>query len=177
MDCELVTTRAQYESVRTHLVRVRPNAEEAGFAYVRPLDGECRFEILLWEPVPDHGFAYKSLYGLELTDEYRARVIKKAHDLDAALMEFHSHPIANSAAFSGSDRFGFRDFVPHVRWRLKQKPYLAAVFAARGFDSLWWMSSSSIPDGVVTLSVDGRTVPPSATTLRSWKGLDDLETL
>lgn len=167
MDAELIISEKQYADIQHHLIRGRSKAEEAAFGYLTSI-GNARFEMRHWEPVPEAGFLYKSLYGLELTDEYRAKVIKQAHDLGTAIMEFHSHPASAGAAFSPSDRAGFRDFVPHVRWRLKQKPYFAAVFATREFDSLWWFSDNQAPDGVISLRVDGRAIEPSRATLDEW---------
>ena len=43
---------------------------------------------------------------LELADETRARLIKRAHDLQASLVEMHSHPAPFPAAFSPADRPG-----------------------------------------------------------------------
>ena len=168
-DAELLMAAGVYREIRRHLVRERPRAEEAAFAYLDRADSNHRFELVRWEPVPQSGFIYQSLYGLELTDEYRAKVIKQAHDLGSALMELHSHPLSKYAAFSPSDQAGFLEFVPHVRWRLKGKPYFAVVFSAREFDSLWWLSDSAMPDGAVRLRVEGRTVEPSRVTLEEWE--------
>lgn len=169
MDAVLQMTTGAYREIRQHLVREQPKAEEAAFAFVNAADPENCFELLRWEPVPETSFRYQALDGLELTDEYRAHVIKKAHDLGTALMEFHSHPLSAHAAFSPSDQAGLREFVPHARWRLKRKPYLAAVFATREFDSLWWFSGGAKPDGTIRLRVNGHLIEPSRATLYEWE--------
>ncbi len=169
MDADLLLAAGVYREIRRHLLRERPKAEEAAFAYVNRTNSDHCFELIRWEPVPKTGFIYQSLYGLELADEYRVNVIKQAHDLGAALMELHSHPLSAHAAFSPSDQAGFREFVPHIRWRLTKRPYFAAVFAARDFDSLWWLSDSAKPDGAIRLTVDGRTVEPTRATLHEWE--------
>lgn len=169
MDAELLLSSGAYREIRRHLVRERPRAEEAAFAYLSHANAGHCFELIRWVPVPKSGFTYQSLYGLELTDEYKANVIKQAHDLGSALMELHSHPLSKHAAFSASDQAGFRDFVPHVRWRLKGKPYCAVVFSACDFDSLWWLSDSPLPGGVIRLRVDGRKLEPSRATLEGWE--------
>lgn len=92
-------------------------------------------------------------------------------------MEFHSHPIAEHAAFSPSDEAGFREFVPHVRWRLKKKPYFAAVFAPGDFDSLWWLSDSTEPEGVIRLRVERRALEPSRTTFQNWRNAGERRTV
>ncbi len=64
---------------------------------------------------------YSKTY-FELKDEMRSKIIKMAFDLDAAIVELHSHPYPEPAKFSYSDLGGFDDFVAHVWWRLKGKP-------------------------------------------------------
>src|ERR1051325_992236 len=84
--------------------------EEAAFAYARPnVDKLGRFTIIEWQPVPAEGFVYHTEIGFELTDEMRGIVIKRAHDLDASLVEFHSHKGEWPAEFSPSDFFGFTE--------------------------------------------------------------------
>ena len=81
---------------------------------------------------------------LELTDETRIRLIKRAHVLGASLAELHSHPGPWPAAFSLSDRMGLTETVPHMRWRLQKRPYLAVVVAPSGFDALVWSRDARI---------------------------------
>ena len=80
----------------------------------------------------------------ELTDEARIGLIKRAHVLQASLAEFHSHLSPWPAAFSLSDRMGLKETVPHMRWRLKRRPYLAVVVAPSGFDALVWSRDPKI---------------------------------
>jgi hypothetical protein len=68
----------------------------------------------------------------------RARVIKLAHERNAILLEVHSHPSGQPACFSPADIFGLVEFVPHIRWRLKGKPYAALVFGRNSVDGLAW---------------------------------------
>ncbi len=83
----------------------------------------------------------RNRYHFELTDEVRAEVIKKAHDLESSLVELHSHEEQLPVSFSSTDFMGFRDFVPHVFWRLKNRPYLAVVVSKTGCDGLVWLDS------------------------------------
>lgn len=103
--------------------------------------------------MPDNGFIIRSPYHFELTEQMRATVIKKAHDLDASIVELHSHKGSRWAEFSESDLFGFQEFVPHVWWRLKGRPYIAVVVSHTSFDGLVWLTNPNIPqrlDGIVT---------------------------
>ena len=55
--------------------------------------------------------------------------------------------------FSLTDQKGFQEFVPHVWWRLKGKPYVAVVVAQTDFDGVVWISDSVSPqylDGIVS---------------------------
>jgi hypothetical protein len=160
-----------YRVLIKHLIPPRPKTEEAAFLFcrVRQEGDEVGFQFLEAHLVPPSEFNYKSLYGIELTDDCRARVIKQAHDLDASLLEVHSHPHASIVEFSPSDRSGFREFIPHVWWRLKKKPYAAIVVGPRGFDSLSWISNPESPDGVLDLQIGNKRLKPTGLTLENWE--------
>ena len=114
-----------HEALLTHLLPMQNRAEEAAFVFARPAEaaGSRTLEHVEWLPVPPEGFAARSRFHFELNDATRAAVIKRAHDLRASLIEFHSHHGPLPAEFSASDWAGFEEFVPHVRWRLRGRPY------------------------------------------------------
>ncbi len=125
----------------------RTDVEEAGFLFARvPQKNSTTITLTAaaWKPVPPEGFAYRSDAYLELTDSFRASLIKKAHERDSCLVELHSHTGPWPAAFSVSDMIGFREFVPHILWRLR-RPYGAVVVAGDTFDGLIWMPGSGSP--------------------------------
>lgn len=140
--------RSVYEDMRQHLLPRRSRDEQAGFVYARAnptAETSLTFDYLRWEALRRDDFDYQSPLHLELRDETKARVIKTAHDLQCSLIEFHSHRGPWPAQFSGSDFAGFEEFVPHVLWRLKGKPYAAVVLTATGIDGLAWTPGSAFP--------------------------------
>lgn len=144
---------AMREELWAHLLS-DAKAEQAGFVFARANveRGDQIFRAVEWVPVPSEGFAARTGFFFELTDEMRAAVIKRAHDLDTSLVEFHSHVGPWPATFSGSDWSGFEEFVPHVWWRLKGRPYLAVVVARNTFDGLVWIDGPTSPqrlDGIL----------------------------
>ena len=68
-----------YRKMRRHLLPWWHRVEEAAFLYATPTK-DSLFEYLEWFPVPASGFVSRSAYHLELNDETRAIVIKRAHD-------------------------------------------------------------------------------------------------
>lgn len=106
--------------------------------------------------VPAASFDFQSAYHVALTDEVRGYVIKRAWDLGGCLVEVHSHGGGPPVWFSGSDLRGFEDWVPHVRWRLRRRIYVALVFAGSGFDALVWKDDGDAPSTLGELAVDGR---------------------
>jgi hypothetical protein len=103
-------------------------------------------------------FQIHSEFHVELADETRAQIIKRAWDTGTAMIELHSHPgDVWGAMFSPSDMFGFKDFVPHCRWRLRGRPYLAIVVSPAGADALAWVDKSG--DAVALTAIREAGVP------------------
>lgn len=156
---------ASYEALQLHLLPRPPKAEEAAFAYAvvdQENPEEVSFRVVGIDLIPEDGFFHRSLYSLELSDETRARIIKRAHDLKASLVELHSHPFPLPAQFSASDHAGFLEVVPHVRWRLNGRPYLAIVVAPNSFDALVWAGNASTdPIPLTTWSVGSTEYHPT----------------
>jgi len=144
----------------THLLQGKE--EEAAFIFTHPETLTPIHTVF----VPRDGFAYKSRFGFELTDSYRASIIKKAHDLGTMIIELHSHPFPATACLSPTDIDGLREFVPHVRWRLKGKPYAAIVVALKGFDALFWPADG--PPEALALNIDGTILLPTRKSLEQW---------
>lgn len=147
--------KSVHSSLQKHLIPRRFVNEEAAFMFVqRVLESESvAFQYVDWMPVSSNGFSFQSDCHIELTDEVKARVIKKAHDLQASIVEFHSHTGFWPAEFSPSDLSGFREFVPHVWWRLKGRPYFAVVVSRAGFDGLAWVNDPEISERLTGIMV------------------------
>lgn len=156
----------QHGDVLAHLLPPAASDEEAAFLFVRedPSD-QLVLRLLEWTPIERSGFAYQSSGYLELVDEQRGKLIKRAHDLDASMVEMHSHPYPYPAEFSPTDLAGLAEFVPHVRWRLRKKPYVAIVVAPSGFDSLAWTGDSTEPASAAGLLVGEQPLAPTGNTL------------
>jgi hypothetical protein len=157
-----------YAGLMNHLAPISRTTEELAFVFVGSdtQDGHTQLDHVDWFPVPPSGFVHRSGLHLELTDEMRATIIKKAHDLNACLVEFHSHRFSAAAAFSPSDLEGLDEFVPHVRWRLNGRPYLAVVVGPASFDALAWVDGSGRPGPLDHVRVGDRIFRPTGITLR-----------
>jgi hypothetical protein len=164
-----------HRALLEHLLPVNSLSEEAAFVFVHSNSdrGGVAFWFMEWLAVEAEGFVHRSEGYLELTDTIRAQVIKRAHDLGASIVEFHSHPYPWPATFSQSDRKELDEFVPHVWWRLKGKPYLAVVVSPSGFDGLVWFSDPRTPQLLNGIRVGERVLPPTGLTLHQWKTRDE----
>ncbi|GAB5403933.1 MAG: hypothetical protein Aurels2KO_21640 [Aureliella sp.] len=170
---QLKLSGKDYDDIQQHLFANRA-CEEAAFVFC---SDELEGDVLALVPkelwlLPPAAFQSRSEVYLELTDETRAKLIKRAHDLEACLVEIHSHPRQIDAEFSWSDLSGFETFVPHIRWRLRGRPYVAIVFSSTSFDSLVWIGAKS-PVGVCSIEAGGNRKPPTgASFLRMEKAID-----
>jgi hypothetical protein len=144
-----------------HLLRELKGDEQAAFVFARFTADDNTFHFVEWLPVSPDGFAVQLPYHFELTDATRAQIIKRAHDLDTSVIEFHSHTGPWPAQFSPSDWSGFEEIVPHVRWRLKGRPYAAVVVARDGFDGFAWVGAANSPARLGGIEVDGRRLQPT----------------
>ena len=146
-----------------HLLPTRFISEEAAFMFVSQerKNGTEVFKCLDWCPVPSDGYHFQSGYHFELSDKMKAKVIKQAFDLNASLVEFHSHIDKWPAQFSASDFMGLHDFVPHIWWRLKGRPYLAVVVSRSGFDGFVWIKDPETPERLDFISVDNSILRPT----------------
>lgn|GEM_PF-732713 len=114
-------------------------------------------------------FEIQSEFHVELSDEARARIIKRAWDTGTTPIELHSHPGDHRGAmFSSSDMYGFSEFVPHCRWRLRGQPYLAIVVTPRAIDALVWVGTTGEPARLTAIRVrGGRAIFPTNRTIEN----------
>jgi len=163
-------------SLWDHLLNNNAVSEEAAFVFARceAVEDDEIFTAIDWYSVPPQGFSYRSKYYIELSDETKADVIKKAHNLQALLVEFHSHLGPWPAEFSASDFSGFHDFVPHILWRLTGRPYVAVVTTPRqDFDGLVWSSTNSTPLQLDAIQTEQRTLRPTGLSLLALENKHD----
>ena len=160
---------SDYKAIWEHLLPEASEPESAGFLFVQqhPEGDGCRFSPISWYPVPPDGYEVRTDIHFELTDRARQHVIKQAHDLGASIVEFHCHRGPWPACFSVSDLLGLEEFVPHVRWRLRGRPYLAIVVTNHNFDGLAWITSPDTPQPLSGLIVGDSVLKP---TNLSWMG-------
>jgi hypothetical protein len=171
MSAWLVADGRLYETFQHHL---NDGPEEAGF-FLADYEPTARSLALhTWRPIPPDGFEGQSDFHLTLRDDVRADVIKWAWDSDACLVEAHSHRPGRPASFSPSDVLGLDEWVPHLWWRLRGRPYAAIVVAGDTYDALAWIDGGNVPEQVDHLSVDNVLRLPTGITfpqleeLRKW---------
>ncbi len=159
-----------YGSIKKHLLQDRLEQVVFLFAEVRQEGENVIFDAHSYHNVLPEGFAFQDGFSVELTDEEKARVIKMAWDRRAALSEIHSHPTARGAVrFSPSDLAGLAEFIPHVWWRLKGKPYLAVVHGAHNLDALAWTLDPHEVQGVEGVLLGETVLRPTGITLRQLR--------
>ncbi len=151
-------TQPQFSQLMVHLIPHRHKVEQVAFLFVKPHESFGVWRLIceeIWCCVPDD-LDHQSAYHISLKDETKAALIKKAHDTECALVELHSHIGTGSAQFSPSDYFGFEEFVPHVRWRLKGAPYAALVMTKQDMDGFIWAGPGTTAARLQGIEVDGR---------------------
>ena len=153
---------ANYDGLRDHL---RGDVEQVAFLFTEPYAGDQRLRVRDVELIPSDGFAYQGGYHVELAEQIRPALIKRAWDEDACLIEAHSH-LHGPACFSWSDMAGFDEWVPHLKWRLQGRPYAALVFAPDDFDALVWDGKQDAGPLEALDVLPGQRLAPTGRTLR-----------
>lgn len=162
MSAGIVASSELYDSLRAHLTG---RVEQVGF-FLADYDPALRmFNLRAWWPMSPEAFEIQSAYHVTLRDEIRPEIIKWAWDAGACLVEAHSHGDEGPACFSPSDLSGFDEWVPHVRWRLRGRPYGAIVTAGETFDALAWIDHPESPEQVEQLQVGNHFHVATAQTL------------
>lgn len=154
-----------------HLLPAKKDEEEAAFLFVSVVEEADQMVLacLDWWKMSEDDFESRSAYHFELKPEVNAAVIKHAHDLNATVVEFHSHINQDHVRFSPTDWRGFLEFVPHVRWRLQGKPYVAVVVSGDNFDALVWRGESDTPSGLHAIQVGVQQYKPTNNSLKNGK--------
>lgn len=147
------------------------HVEQVGFFLADFDEPASRFLLREWRALGADAFEHQSEYHVSLRDEMRPEIIGWAARAGACLVEVHSHGEHGTPRFSPSDVFGFDQWVPHVRWRLKKRPYAAIVTAGERFDALAWIGTGVEPVQVQRLELPGSSCPASALTLPRYEEL------
>lgn len=165
----MVIIRLSKHDFKKIIRHLNKKTEQVAFLFFsRTNDGEqAIFNVVDYYLVPRCELIHESPYHAEVSEEAQAKVIKMAWDRKLALGEIHSHTgSSEGTTFSPSDLHGFDDFVPHVWWRLKGRPYLALVFGRSDFDALAWISNPGDPVGIGLVVVGNEEYRPTGITIR-----------
>ncbi|MEZ0085265.1 hypothetical protein [Bradyrhizobium japonicum] len=159
-----------YRGVIEHLLPPEPIHEQAAFLFAREdrQPQQATFTVEEAAKLGPRDFEIQQRDYIEMADETRARIIKRAHDTGTCLIEIHSHLGDWPAGFSYADRFGLKETVPHMWWRLKKRPYLALVVTNSSFDALVWLHNARTPQQLDILLAGDETRTPTNFSLRGW---------
>lgn len=163
--------KSSYQNIRNFLFQDQSEHVVFLLAKVFKEPTKIIFEISNYNLIPNEE-TDNSAYDLRLKEEAQAKIIKWAWDNQASLIEIHSHPFFKIAtAFSSYDLEGFEEFVPHVWWRLKRKPYIALVFGQTDYDALAWIDNPNDSFEIEGILVNGNLLKPTNNTnkLNLWK--------
>jgi proteasome lid subunit RPN8/RPN11 len=166
----LTLKQGTWTRLRTHLLQNDVEQVAIVFSSTSHENGGISFNELDHILLTEKDFDFQSAYHISLTDEAQAMIIKAAWDKRSSIVEFHSHvDPGHDPRFSPSDLNGFQEFVPHVWWRLRGRPYAAIVVAERGIDSLVWTENPDIPEPLGQMLVDGSVLSPTGNSIGSLR--------
>ena len=151
--------------LQAHLFTAKAGYLAFMLAEVRPA-ATCELRLVDLYAVPSDELDLAAGLHVALTDDARAKVIKWAWDRELALVEAHVHAGDCPPRFSPTDLDGLAEFVPHLWWRLRGRPYAAMVWSRGGFDALAWIDDPIRAHPGTSFAVDGqRPATPSGLSL------------
>lgn len=154
-----------YQCLLAHL-KSRGEVEKVAFLFTEPYAGDETLRVAAIHLIEGENYSFQSGYHVQLADDVRPVLIRRAWEEEACVVEVHSH-LHGPARFSASDMAGFDEWVPHLRWRLRGRPYGALVFAPDGFDALVWNADAG-PDPLEALVIiDDAVLRPTGGTYQS----------
>jgi hypothetical protein len=165
MNHEIVIPEELTRRLRGHLFQ--NELEQAGFLFARVArDGSSlRFDVFDCYLVPASGWDVQMDVYLEMSHEERGRILKLARELDAAVIDCHSHPHSTDAVwFSPSDRSGITEFAQYVRWKLNGRPFAALVWGEDSVDGVIWQDDFLRAEVLASVLSGGLRMTPTA----SW---------
>lgn len=170
---KIIMKGQDWSNLHGYLIGDPRGYERGAFGFLREC-GQSSFELRDLLKMEQEFVEHASGYHLALTDYARATVIKRAHDIGGTLVEFHSHPGSHPAQFSVSDWAGFKEWVPHILWRLPGRPYMAVVVSDQDFDGIWWMHTVDKPSGNLKIEAGSDILQPTGLSLSDdgGEGLD-----
>lgn len=164
----------EFDSIIGHLLPENTWKEQAVFAYAINTGGEnksLKLELVETDFIDPIDFVCHSEMHIDLSGIKRAQIIRRAHELNASIVEWHSHPRFWPVMFSKSDMVGLAEFVPHVMWRLEGRPYIALVVTPYDFDALIWKGAPDTPHQLGCLEIGFRKLYPTGATLKNQRAL------
>ena len=155
-----------WQAARSHL---DTSAERVGFflADWSPLD-RC-FAVRHWRPILDGTAGFPDKIHVELSDDTQEAIIRWAWAEAGCLIEAHSHGNWSPAAFSQFDLRGLAEWVPHLWWRMRGRPYAAVVTSKIDFDALAWINGPAVAEQVDGVATDTYLAATKATLLLDAK--------
>lgn len=150
MTATLVVDPDLYRSCRAHLAQ---RAEGIGFFMADYESTSRAFVLRQWRAIPASGLEASNEFHVALQEDMQADIIKWAWNDGGSLVEAHSHGPDQLACFSPFDVDGFDEWVPHIWWRLRGRPYAAIVIAGDSTDALAWIEGPATPEQIEGISV------------------------
>ena len=164
-------SEGQYQAFRSALVYegYTHESEHGAFLFASTV-GDRDLDVVDVAILKPGDFATQTAYYLDLHDAVLQEMIVRAHRTNTALVEAHSHPLAEGprVCFSPFDCRGLADVGPQMLWRLPGRPYVALVFGRDAFDSLYWEGRERKPRGSVDLVVAGQLLRASRESEHFW---------
>jgi hypothetical protein len=116
---------------------------------------EDTFSVVDVHLVPESGWEVQLEVYLEMKDSERARIMAKAVQMRASVVDCHSHPGARDDVwFSPSDIAGINAFAQYAKWKLRGGVYVATVWGESSVDAVFWSGSFERPARIECVEID-----------------------
>lgn len=137
--------REKYRFIRAHLFK---GAKEQGcflFADTRLEGAVVNMQVKGMHLIKENRWDHQSDFHLDLKEDEKVKVMRKAKKSGYDLIECHSHRFSGVAKFSQSDISGLDAFVRYIWWKLPGKIYGALVWTKNDIAGDAWLPKKASP--------------------------------
>ncbi len=158
MRTRVLLSQTQYKKLKRHLFN--DDSEQGAFLFARRKQKRDMLDFVIDEIyfVPTDRWRFRNAGYLELEEKEKVKIMLKAREIGADVLECHSHVSSTKASFSFFDLEEMQKFIQYVWWKLPEKIYGALVWSRKDVNGVIWLPKQYEPITIESVEVQGHRI-------------------